>query len=45
MDDRDHWLAAGFDVVADVGQERRHRRLAELADVGAADEGLSAADN
>lgn len=34
-DDR---LAARFDAVADVGQRRRNRRLAELADIRARDE-------
>ncbi|MCY1542238.1 hypothetical protein D9M68_779760 [compost metagenome] len=33
-----HGLGAGFDLVAEVGQDGRLRRFAEFADVGAGDE-------
>lgn len=38
-----HRLGAGFDLVADVGQGGRTRRLAEFADVGAGDEVVAGA--
>ncbi len=40
----DHRLAAGLDAVAHVGQRRRLRRLAELADVCTGDEVAAGAD-
>ena len=36
-----HGLAAGLDTVADIGQERLDRRLAEFADIGTGDESLA----
>ena len=44
VDGGDHRLAAGLDAVADLGQRRRLRRLAELAHVGAGRESALAAD-
>lgn len=43
MDGGHHRLAAGFDALADLGQGRRHGRLAELADVGPGNEGPAVA--
>jgi len=40
-----HEFVRGLDAVADLGQRRRLSGLAELADVGAADEGLALADD
>ncbi len=43
VDRGDHRFAAGFDRVDDLGQRRRLRRLAELADIGACRKGTTAA--
>jgi hypothetical protein len=41
MDHGHHGLAAGLDTVADIGQERLDRGLAEFADIGTGDESLA----
>ncbi len=45
VDRGDDRLCAGFDAVADLGQRRRLRRLAEFVDVGAGTEAAAGADD
>ncbi len=45
VDGGDHQLGARLHAIEHIGQRGRHGRLAELADVGAGDEGLALADD